>query len=96
MPRNTPLNIVLVNPDQMRWDYCTHGGHPFIETRNLLRLAQMGTAFNQAFVSNPMCAPSRTSFVTGTYPMQHGVRDFGPALEPTRSNALLKIGRAHV
>jgi arylsulfatase A-like enzyme len=94
MTSTRPLNIVIVNPDQMRWDYCTHAGHPFIGTRHLSRLAAMGTAFGKAFVANPMCAPSRTSFITGTYPMQHGVRDFGPALDAAPPNALSNLGAA--
>jgi arylsulfatase A-like enzyme len=89
-----PPNIVVVNPDQMRWDYCSHAGHPFIGTRHLSRLAAMGTAFDAAFVSNPMCAPSRTSFVTGLYPSEHGVRDFGPDFAAGRPNALVNLGRA--
>lgn len=93
MPAYLP-NIVIVNPDQMRWDYCTHMGHPFIGTRHLSRLADMGTAFSHAFVANPMCAPSRVSFVTGTYPMEHGVRDYGPGIEATRPNALHNLGQA--
>lgn len=94
MPDTRPPNIVIVNPDQMRGDYCTHAGHPFIGTRHLSRLAAMGTAFHRAYVANPMCSPSRTSFLTGTYPMQHGVRDFGPGIEATRPNALRCLGEA--
>ncbi|MEP7301527.1 MAG: sulfatase-like hydrolase/transferase [Caldimonas sp.] len=93
-PDPRPLNIVIVNPDQMRGDYCSHAGHPFIGTRHLSRLAAMGTPFNKAFAANPMCAPSRSSFVTGLYPMQHGVRDFGPSLDARHPNALVNLGRA--
>lgn len=94
MSRHQAPNIVIVNPDQMRWDYCTHAGHPFIGTRHLSRLAAMGTSFDKAFVANPMCAPSRTSFLSGTYPMEHGVRDFGPGIDAARPNALLNLGAA--
>lgn len=94
MSRTRPPNIVIINPDQMRWDYCTHAGHPFIDTRHLSRLADMGTAFTSAFVANPMCAPSRTSFITGKYPLEHGVRDFGPGLDLGPPNALQNLGAA--
>jgi arylsulfatase A-like enzyme len=88
------MNIVVINPDQMRWDYCSHAGHPFIDTRHLSRLAAMGTVFSHAFISCPMCSPSRTSFVTGTYAIEHGVRDYGPSFDPRKPNALVNLGAA--
>lgn len=82
------MNIVIINPDQMRWDYCSHAGHPFIDTKHLSRLAREGVAFQQAFCVSPMCGPSRTSFVTGQYPNEHGVRDYHGSLNPKAPNAL--------
>lgn len=40
----------------------------------LQRLAQEGTSFTRAFVSSPLCAPSRATFLTGRYPQNTGVR----------------------
>ncbi|VGO11786.1 Arylsulfatase [Pontiella desulfatans] len=79
-------NIVVVNPDQMRWDYMTPNGHPFIGTSNLSRLAAMGTNFERAFVSCPMCGPSRVSVVTGQYPSEHGCRNYGGRMHPEHPN----------
>ncbi len=87
-------NIVIINPDQMRWDYASCYGHPFIATRHLDRLAAMGTRFEQAFVSCPMCGPSRTSFLTGQYPMEHGVRDYVGNYAQSKPNALRVLGDA--
>ncbi len=78
----------------MRWDYMTPNGHPFIETKNLSRLAAMGTNFDHAFCSSPMCGPSRTSFLTGQYPCEHGVRDYGGNLDPTAPDALKSLKKA--
>ncbi len=36
-------------------------------------LGQDGTVFTNSFVSNPLCCPSRASFVTGQYASNHGV-----------------------
>lgn len=94
MPSDSRFNVVIVNPDQMRWDYATPYGHPFIDTRHLSRLAGMGTCFEQAFVSCPMCGPSRTSFLTGLYPAEHGVRDYGGTYSQDRDNALAVFGEA--
>jgi len=87
-------NIVIINPDQMRWDYASCYGHPFIRTQNLDRLAGMGTQFQRAFTVCPMCGPSRASFLTGQYPMEHGVRHYGGNCDPSRPNALSVLGAA--
>ncbi|MDP4644971.1 MAG: sulfatase-like hydrolase/transferase [Opitutales bacterium] len=87
-------NIVLINPDQMRWDYMTPNGHPFIETKHLSRLANMGTNFNHAFCPSPMCGPSRSSMLTGQYPCEHGVRDYGGNLDPASPNVLQQLKKA--
>ena len=78
----------------MRWDYASCYGHPFINTQNLDRLAAMGTRFEYAFASCPMCGPSRTSFLTGQYPNEHGNRHFGGILDQSRPNALRVLGKA--
>lgn len=94
MTERKPPNIVVINPDQMRWDYASCYGHPFIDTRHIDRLAAMGTRFEHAFAACPMCGPSRTSFLTGTYPNEHGVRHFGGNYDPGRPNALAVLGEA--
>lgn len=87
-------NIVMINPDQLRWDFITPNGHPFINTRNLNRLAALGTNFRNAFTAAPMCAPARTSFVTGQYPCEHRVRNYHGTMHPDYPNALSQLGEA--
>ena len=45
-------------------------GHPYIKTPNLDRLASEGTLFEQFYVNNPVCSPSRVAFMTGRYPAE--------------------------
>ncbi|MCD2181557.1 sulfatase family protein [Rhizobium sp. GN54] len=87
-------NIVIINPDQMRWDYASCYGHPFIGTKNLDRLARKGTRFEFAFTASPICGPSRTSFLTGQYPIEHGVRQYGGTYDQAKPNALRVLGDA--
>ncbi len=87
-------NIVIINPDQMRWDYMTPNGHPFIETKNWSRLSAQGTNFKKAFAACPMCGPSRTSVLTGRYPSEHGVRNYVGRMHPEHPNMLTELERA--
>lgn len=42
-------------------------------TPNLDRLAADGVRFQRAYCNNPICTPSRISFMTGQYPHTHGI-----------------------
>ena len=71
----TRPNIVVVLMDDLRWDelHCT--GHPFALTPNIDRLAAEGVTFRNAFVTSPLCSPSRACFLTGQYAHRHGITD---------------------
>src|SRR5262245_3255675 len=68
-------NIVFVLVDDLRWDGLGCTGHQFARTPNIDRLAREGTLFRNAFVTTPLCSPSRASFLTGQYVHTHGVKD---------------------
>lgn len=87
-------NIVIINPDQLRWDYITPNGHPFIDTKNISRLAADGTNFSKAFCSCPMCGPSRTSVVTGQYSSEHGVRNYVGRMHPDHPTLFDELKKA--
>lgn len=70
-----PPNIVFILVDDMRWDDFAAGGHPFIETPNMDRLAREGVRFLNAFATTPLCSPSRASLLTGQYARTHGIID---------------------
>lgn len=61
-------NILIIYTDQQRWDALGANGNTEIITPNLDRLAAEGLNFNHFFVQNPVCMPSRVSFLTGQYP----------------------------
>ena len=58
--------------DQLRADYLSCYGHPFINTRNIDKIADMGVLFNHAYCQAPLCGPSRASFYSGRYLASHG------------------------
>ncbi|OJW24723.1 MAG: arylsulfatase [Planctomycetales bacterium 71-10] len=65
-------NIVVILADDMGWgDVGWHGSE--IKTPNLDGLAASGAKLEQFYVQ-PVCSPTRAAFVTGRYPMRHGLQ----------------------
>jgi arylsulfatase A-like enzyme len=71
----TRPNIVFILVDDLRWDELGITGHPFIKTPNIDRIAREGAMFRNAFMTTPLCSPSRASFLTGQYAHTHGITD---------------------
>jgi len=63
-------NVVLIVCDDLN-DYITGipggSGHPQALTPHMEKLAKSGVAFRRAYSNHPVCAPSRSSFLTGIY-----------------------------
>jgi arylsulfatase A-like enzyme len=68
-------NIIFILVDDLRWDELGITGHPFLKTPNLDRIGREGALFRNAFVTTPLCSPSRASFLTGLYPHTHHITD---------------------
>ena len=77
-PSPAPLrpNILLILTDDQRWDTtdATHSpdATPIMPSVRL-ELAAQGVEFGNAFMTTPLCAPSRSSLLTGQYAHRHGV-----------------------
>ncbi|MHA1453094.1 MAG: sulfatase-like hydrolase/transferase [Promethearchaeota archaeon] len=67
-------NIVIFNPDQMRADALGHLGNPAAVTPNFDKFLKDAVSFKNAYCQNPVCVPSRCSFLTGWYPHTRGHR----------------------
>jgi N-acetylglucosamine-6-sulfatase len=67
-------NILFILLDDLRWDALSSTGHPFVKTPNIDRIAREGATFRNAFVTTPLCFPSRASFLTGQYAHKHGIK----------------------
>ena len=72
---NNPPNILLVVPDQMRYDWT--GKNPAIPVRtpNLDALAARGVDFENCYCASPLCAPSRACLAGGVEYHRCGVPD---------------------
>ena len=58
-------NLLLVFPDQLRFDWTALTAGTGVRTPNLVRLAEEGMRFDRAFCPTPLCAPSRACLATG-------------------------------
>ena len=100
-PMQPDLIVILI--DDLRYDEFGAGGHPYMKTPHIDRLAAEGVLFERAFHTTPICSPNRASIVTGQYASRHGIidnvaRDAMSHRLPNYHLALQKLGyeTAHV
>lgn len=91
-------NVVLINPDHWRGEALAHMSNPAVKTPHLDALAQEGVSFRHAYCQNPVCTPSRCSFMTGWYPHVRGHRTMHHLLKEDEPSLLrsLKQNGYHV
>lgn len=75
MARRKKPNFLVILIDDLRYDEFGAGGHPYMRTPNIDRLASEGALFTRAFHTTPICSPNRASIVTGQYASRHGIID---------------------
>ncbi len=68
-------NLLVILIDDLRYDEFGAGGHPYMKTPHIDRLAHEGMMFERAFHTTPICSPNRASIVTGQYASRHGIID---------------------
>ena len=84
-------HLLFFVTDSQRADSLGHLGNPAASTPRLDKLVQNGEAvsFRNAHCQNPVCVPSRCSFMSGWYPHVHGHRTMAHALHPERGQGNL-------
>ena len=76
-------NIVLFNPDQFRGDALGQMGCEAAQTPVLDEFVREDAlSFSNAFCQNPVCTPSRCSFMSGLYPHTNGHRTIDNLMKP--------------
>lgn len=98
-------NVVLIYTDQQRFDSIHANGNKLAITPNLDSFINDGVNFENYYVNNPVCMPSRMCMLTGKYSSQLGIGDNGIPLskkEDTIANYLKQydyqcsqIGKLH-
>ena len=70
----TPPNVILIITDDQGYGDLNFTGNPNIITPAMDNFAAESVRFNNFYVS-PVCAPTRSSLMTGRYSLRTGVRD---------------------
>ena len=62
---DTRIHVLCNHPDLLT-------GNPHVHTPAMDRIAALGTRFERAYVTQPLCLPCRSSMQTGRYPHELG------------------------
>lgn len=68
----TAPNIILIIADDLGYSDLAAYGNKNVHTPNIDALANRGARFTQAYVTSPICAPSRMGIITGRYQQRFG------------------------
>jgi arylsulfatase A-like enzyme len=83
-PQTKPPNIIFIMSD----DHAAHAisayGSKINQTPNIDRLAQAGMRFDNCFVTNSICTPSRACILTGQYSHLNGVKTLNDQIDPAK------------
>ena len=82
MHTGSQSNILVIMTDQQSSHMLGCAGTPHVRTPHLDALAEEGVRFERAYVTFPLCVPSRSSMMTGRPPHELGVLSNAPAREP--------------
>lgn len=63
----TQPNVIYVKTDDQRYDSLSMTGHPVTKTPHIDKLAEDGVFFSHAFITSPICGPSRANTFSGQW-----------------------------
>lgn len=72
-PGHRPPNILFILADDLGWGDLSCFGHRELRTPHLDKLASQGLRLTQFYVCSGVCSPSRTAFMTGSYPARWSI-----------------------
>jgi arylsulfatase A-like enzyme len=89
-------NLLFIFTDQQRADTLGCYGNSLVQTPVLDALARESFVFENAYVTQPVCTPSRASILTGLYPHTHGLTDNNVPLRPETKTIAEMVSESYV
>ncbi len=86
-----PNILLIVSDDHGYGDRSYLGLNSDVNTPGLDSLAKEGMSFNRAYVTAPICSPSRSSLICGSYQARWGSKWFNSSSFPPESFDLLPV-----
>ena len=83
-------NLIVIMTDDQGWADVGFNGCQDIPTPHIDRIAQEGVRFAEAYVTFPVCGPSRAGFLTGRYQDRFGFTT-NPSIDPGNPTAGLPL-----
>lgn len=80
-------NVILIFTDQQHANMLSAAGNPYLETPAMDELASNGVMFTESYCTSPVCAPARSSLITGMMPHQTGVEWNGQSIKDNITNS---------
>lgn len=79
------MNVVYIDIDSLRADHLGVYGYDAPTAPNIDELTDDAVWFENAYVANSPCMPSRAAFLSGRYGIHNGVETHGPSAQVLRS-----------
>ncbi|MBM4048341.1 MAG: hypothetical protein FJ279_24835 [Planctomycetes bacterium] len=92
----TKPNLLFIFTDEQRFDTMACYGNSHIRTPNLNALADQSFVFEHAYVSQPVCTPSRATLMTGLYPHTCGCTANNIPLRPETKTLAERVSPDYV
>ncbi len=88
-------NILVIMTDQQNANMMSAAGNLWLKTPNIDQLAERGMRFTRAYVTNPVCSPSRFSLFTGLYPSVINMRHNASKIDTKRLKDIIPQAMGH-
>ncbi|MEM0938390.1 MAG: sulfatase-like hydrolase/transferase [Bacteroidota bacterium] len=69
---NVPPNIVIILADDLGKSEVSAYGQDLVHTPNIDAIGTNGALFTEAYITSPICSPSRAGLITGRYQQRFG------------------------
>jgi len=95
----SPMNVIYIKTDDQRYDSLSLTGHPVTRTPHVDQLAREGVFCRNAFITSPICGPSRANTFSGQWERKnrigfHHISHTPMTTETFDNSWLLQLGKA--